>query len=155
MMFVPHVMILWFREHSGACVDIKIGYNDDLHDCLNKSATLLDNKAFFALSGSAAGVFVYTEWHKEVSEWVHLRNEQCIHWIHPVFSSSFHSLGFLQLKTWQMFPLSFTNRKLYHRSGSCILLALHSSGLWESNKKYTDLVLLLMLKEWDPWPQEV
>lgn len=37
-------------------VDIKIGCNDDLHGCLNKSATLLHNKAFFALPGSAAGI---------------------------------------------------------------------------------------------------
>lgn len=59
MMFVPHVMVLWFREHNGVGVYIKIGYNDDLHDCLNKSATLLHNKAFFALSGSAAGICLH------------------------------------------------------------------------------------------------
>lgn len=61
MMFAPHMMILGFREYYGVCVhvDIKIGCNDDLHDCLNKSATLLHNKAFFALPGSAAGIYLH------------------------------------------------------------------------------------------------
>lgn len=60
-MFVPHGMIVWFRECNGVCAhaDIKIGCNDDLHDCLNKSATLLHNKAFFALPGTAAGICLY------------------------------------------------------------------------------------------------
>lgn len=61
IMFVPHVMIFWFREYNWVCVhvDIKTGCSDDLHDCLNKSATLLHSKAFFALSGSAAGICLY------------------------------------------------------------------------------------------------
>lgn len=135
MMFVPHVMLLWFREYNGVGihVDIKIGCNN------GSSLPLCFTTRLFLPCLIALQVFVYTEWHKEASEWVHLHNGQCIHWIHPVFSSSFHSLGFLR---WRLGKCSLSAlpteeqlpaRKLYHRSGPCILLALHTSGLWESN----------------------
>lgn len=58
----------------GVHVDIKIACNDDLHHCLNKSATLLHNNAFLPCL-LLLQVFVYTEWHNEASEWVHLHNE--------------------------------------------------------------------------------
>lgn len=158
-MFVPHVMILWFREYNGVCghVDIKIGCNDDLHDCLNKSATLLHNKAFFCL---AWYLFTLNDIKRPLNEYTCIINSAfigstlyflpaSIHWAFFNWKLGKCSLSALPTEEW------LPTRKLNYRSEPCILLAFHTSGLWESNGKYFGLFLLLTLKEWGSWAQEV